>query len=113
MKKIRRILVTTLTLIVSFVFVPVAFAHPLGNFTINHYAGLRVSKDSISIDYVLDMAEIPAFQEITAFDKNGNGQPDSSEADAYHAAKCTSLQPDLSLLLNNKALNLTLESSSI
>src|SRR6266542_3427545 len=110
---VRRVFISLLTLIVSFVFVPVAFAHPLGNFTINHYAGLRVSKDAISTDYVLDMAEIPAFQEITGFDANGNGQPDSSEAEAYHAAKCTSLQPDLSLLLNNKALNLTLESSSI
>src|SRR6266498_130792 len=113
MKNIRRVFISLLTLIVSFVFVPVAFAHPLGNFTINHYAGLRVSKDAISIDYVLDMAEIPAFQEITAFDANGNGQVDSSEAEAYHAAKCASLQPDLSLLLNNKALDLTLESSSI
>src|SRR6266498_2449244 len=113
MKNIRRVFISLLTLIVSFVFVPVAFAHPLGNFTINHYAGLRVSKDAISIDYVLDMAEIPAFQEITAFDANGNGQVDSSEAEAYHAAKCASLQTDLSLLLNNKALDLTLESSSI
>ncbi len=113
MKNIRRVFIVLLTLIVSFVFVPVAWAHPLGNFTINHYAGLHVSKDAISIDYVLDMAEIPAFQEISGFDANGNGQPDSSETQAYHAAKCTSLQPDLSLLLNNKALNLTLESSSI
>jgi nickel/cobalt exporter len=41
----------------------VAAAHPLGNFTINRYAGLLVSPETLLIDYVLDMAEIPALQE--------------------------------------------------
>ena len=113
MKKLRRTGVAIVTLLVCFIFVPVAFAHPLGNFTINHYAGLLVSKDSISIDYVLDMAEIPAFQEIAIFDKNGNGQADSVEAAGYHAAKCASLQPDLNLRLNNNAVALALTSSSV
>src|SRR5215510_3564634 len=104
MKNIRRLLVSISTLLISFIFVPVVWAHPLGNFTINHYAGLHVSRDSIAIDFVLDMAEIPAFQEITTFDANGDGQADSVEAESYHAQKCASLQPDLSLLLNNRPL---------
>jgi len=113
MKNIRRLLIGLLTLTISFIFVPVAFAHPLGNFTINHYAGLHVTRASITVDYVLDMAEIPAFQEIATFDANGNGQADSAEAAAYHAAKCASLQPDLQLSLNDRALALTLDSSSV
>jgi ABC-type nickel/cobalt efflux system permease component RcnA len=113
MKRIRRIAVAISTLLICFVFVPVAFAHPLGNFTINHYAGLQVKPDSIAVDLVIDMAEIPAFQEITSFDANGNGLPDASEAAGYHAQKCTSLLPDISLLLNNKASTLTLNSSSV
>ena len=113
MKNFRRVFISLLTVVVSFVFVPAAFAHPLGNFTINHYAGLAVSKAAISIDYVLDMAEIPAFQEIATFDKNGNGQADAAEAASYHAAKCASLQPDLQLHLNNKAAVLALTSSSV
>ena len=80
MKKIRRIAVVTFTLLVCFIFVPVALAHPLGNFTINQYAGLQISRDAVVLDYVLDMAEIPAFQEISLFDSNGNGQADSAEA---------------------------------
>ena len=40
-----------------------AMAHPLGNFTINHYAGIRVTPDTVRLDVVLDYAEIPAFQE--------------------------------------------------
>ena len=113
MKKIRRIAVIVSTLLICFVFVPVAFAHPLGNFTINHYAGLQVKPDSIAVDLVIDMAEIPAFQEITSFDANGNGLADASEAAGYHAQKCASLLPDISLLLNNKSSTLTLNSSSV
>jgi hypothetical protein len=39
-------------------------AHPMGNFSINHYAGIRFAQDSIEMRYVIDMAEIPTFQEI-------------------------------------------------
>jgi nickel/cobalt exporter len=113
MKKIRRMTVVMFTLLACFVFVPVAFAHPLGNFTINHYAGLDVSPAAIAIDFVIDMAEIPAFQEITTFDANGNGVADSSEAAAYHAEKCAALQPDLNLFVNNKPLGLVLTSSYV
>ena len=40
-----------------------ADAHPLGNFTINHYLGVVVRPDAVILDYVIDMAEIPTFQE--------------------------------------------------
>ena len=39
-------------------------AHPLGNFSISHYAGLRIGPDALELRYLLDMAEIPTFQEI-------------------------------------------------
>lgn len=113
MKTIRRSLTIIFTLLICFILVPAAFAHPLGNFTINQYAGLRVRRDAIVIDYVLDMAEIPAFQEITSFDANGNGQADATETAGYHAGKCVALQGSLNLLLNNKATTLSLVSSSV
>jgi hypothetical protein len=113
MKKIHRVIVILLTLFASLALVPSAFAHPLGNFTINQYAGLNVSREKVILDYVLDMAEIPAFQEIAAFDANGNGLAEPAEAAGYHAQKCISLQPDLNLNLNNKAVALTLTSSSV
>jgi ABC-type nickel/cobalt efflux system permease component RcnA len=91
----------------------IAWAHPLGNFTINHYAGLNVSREAITIDYVLDMAEIPAFQEITLFDMNKNGQPDSSETTAYHPAKCESVRSDLTLRVDDRLVTLTPASSSV
>ena len=113
MKKLRRLLTVILTLLICFIFVPAAFAHPLGNFTINQYAGLKISTEVLVLDYVLDMAEIPAFQEISTFDANGNGQADSTESAGYHAAKCAALQSDFSLLVNQKGLPLTLASSSV
>jgi ABC-type nickel/cobalt efflux system permease component RcnA len=39
-----------------------AAAHPLGNFTVNHYAGVEVSGRTIYLHVVLDLAEIPTFQ---------------------------------------------------
>ena len=38
-----------------------AFAHPLGNFTINHLVDVRQAGDTLRIRYALDMAEIPTF----------------------------------------------------
>ncbi len=45
----------------SLVAPPLSLAHPLGNFSISHYAGLRMTREGIEVRYVLDMAEIPAF----------------------------------------------------
>ena len=40
-----------------------AGAHPLGNFTVNRYARVEASAGVLRVHYVLDLAEIPAFQE--------------------------------------------------
>jgi ABC-type nickel/cobalt efflux system permease component RcnA len=39
-----------------------ADAHPLGNFTVNHYAGIEVAGSEIYVRYALDLAEIPTYQ---------------------------------------------------
>ena len=44
-----------------------AFAHPMGNFSINHYTKLTITPKSIEVRYVIDMAEIPTFQEMREF----------------------------------------------
>ena len=40
-----------------------AQAHPLGNFTVNRYAGIELSGGRVYIHYVLDLAEVPTFQD--------------------------------------------------
>jgi nickel/cobalt exporter len=75
----------------------VASAHPLGNFTINHYAGLTIQPDSVIVDYVIDMAEIPAFQESSEIDRDGDGVLSHAELAAYAASRCEALRSGLSL----------------
>src|SRR5688572_32452349 len=65
--------------------VNICFAHPLGNFTINHYARLKIDGERIGIRYVVDMAEIAAFQELQKITAEGNGAPSPAELDAYAA----------------------------
>lgn len=48
-----------------------ASAHPLGNFTVNRYSGVELSGDRVYVAYVLDMAEIPTFQERQEIEKLG------------------------------------------
>lgn len=58
-------------------------AHPLGNFTINHFTRLELDGDRVSIRYVVDMAEISTFQELQTADTNADGSTSSAELDAY------------------------------
>ena len=41
----------------------VADAHPLGNFTVNHYAGIELAGSRVYVRFVLDLAEIPTYQD--------------------------------------------------
>jgi ABC-type nickel/cobalt efflux system permease component RcnA len=72
-------------------------AHPLGNFTINHFAALRVSPDRVDLDVVIDRAEIPAFQERQRLDVNRDGTLQPSELDGQGGIACTALRDDLHL----------------
>jgi ABC-type nickel/cobalt efflux system permease component RcnA len=47
----------------SLALAPAAAAHPLGNFTVNRYSELLLSGDQVYVRYVLDLAEIPTFQD--------------------------------------------------
>ncbi|MBW4539571.1 MAG: sulfite exporter TauE/SafE family protein [Myxacorys chilensis ATA2-1-KO14] len=96
-----------------FLWMPVADAHPLGNFTINHYAGVQVAQDDVAIDYVLDMAEIPAFQEINQIDTNHNRKPDSAETVNYPAEKCREVKSHLALQVNQQPLALSLNNAIV
>jgi ABC-type nickel/cobalt efflux system permease component RcnA len=111
--KTGRVAVILLTLVQLVSFPSTAFAHPLNNFTINHYAGLAVRRESVTIEYVLDMAEIPTLQEIAKLDANGNSQPDPAEAAPYREAQCRKLSEQTALTANGQPLLLVVNSSAI
>ena len=56
--------------IAAFLLPTLVAAHPLGNFTINHYAGLWIEPDAVLLDVVIDQAEIPAFEARQVLDTN-------------------------------------------
>jgi nickel/cobalt exporter len=56
-------LVAVLVAVVTALLAPaLADAHPLGNFTVNRYAGIEIAGDRVYVSYALDLAEIPTFQ---------------------------------------------------
>jgi len=57
----RRLAVAFLTA-VALLAPAAAQAHPLGNFTINHFARVEVSGHRLYVRYVLDLAEVPTYQ---------------------------------------------------
>jgi nickel/cobalt exporter len=91
----------------------VASAHPLGNFTINHYAGIRVAADAVTLDVVIDMAEIPTFQERQRIDTDGDGSVSDAEASRERVAACRRLAPDLHLLVGGAPLPLQLTAAGL
>ena len=79
-----------------------ASAHPLGNFTVNTYIGLRVQPDRVVIDMVVDMAEIPTVQARRAIDGNGDGEVGDAEGSAYAARTCPETADRLDLSVEGR-----------
>src|SRR6185369_14230103 len=60
-----------------------AFAHPLGQFTINHFVRVETGSDRARIHYVVDLAELSAYKEIQTADTDQNGTLSPAEMTAY------------------------------
>lgn len=92
---------------------PSADAHPLGNFTVNRYARLELYSDAVLVRYVVDMAEIPAFQEIETIDVDGDGEISESESTAYLESRAPDLRDGLTVTVDGEATDLDLLTSDI
>ncbi|MEP6758123.1 MAG: nickel transporter [Actinomycetota bacterium] len=84
-----------------------AQAHPLGNFTINLYDGLSIRAHGLDVDHVVDMAEIPAFQERTRIDTDGDGQISTSESAAYVEGACAAAADGLKVTVGGTEITPT------
>src|SRR5262245_27137746 len=86
-------------------------AHPLGNFSISQYSALRIDGYEIELRYLVDMAEIPTFQEIQ---ENGIvPKTGDSSLNTYLQRKAELLRDGLVLEVNGKRLDLREESRDI
>lgn len=70
-----------------------ASAHPLGNFTVNQYSGLRVTRTGVDVDLVVDFAEIPTFQERVS----------AANAVSWRDRECATLRQGLTLSVDGRA----------
>lgn len=95
-----------LVVLLSFLLLSVVttFAHPMGNFSINHYSKIKIGRKSIEIRYLIDMAEIPAFQEMRQFEIAP--KTDDPSASSYIARQEQLLMKGLYLESDGQAVRL-------
>jgi high-affinity nickel-transport protein len=88
-----------------------AVAHPMGNFSVNHYTKIDLQGDRLRLDYFIDMAEIPAYQEM----QQGNipADPKDQAATRYITNRGDELGRGLSVMLNGEVLPLRMVSSGV
>jgi nickel/cobalt exporter len=105
----RRLILGILT--ISLIAAGNAVAHPLGNFSINQYSAIRIGKTEIELRYIVDMAEIPTFQEI----QQTGLVPQAGDASAtsYLLHRVEALRDGLSLEVNGRRIALRTVSREI
>ncbi len=83
---------------------PATFAHPMGNFSINHYSKIIPGAHTIEVDYIIDMAEIPTFQQM----QESAVVPKAGDPSLvpYLQRESEVLKQELSLLVDGKLLSL-------
>jgi len=91
-----------------------ASAHPMGNFSVNHYSGLVVEGGRIHIRYIIDLAEIPTYQELQRAGISAAAiDPKSTAVIQYIAVRGAELAHGLLLALDGKPAALRLISSEV
>jgi nickel/cobalt transporter (NicO) family protein len=90
-----------------------AVSHPLGGFSIDHYSRLRVATDALRLRYVIDMAEIPAYQELQRADANGDATISEAERNAYLQRKVRELAAGISTTLDGEPVHWRIEYSNL
>ncbi|AXC11700.1 hypothetical protein ACPOL_2378 [Acidisarcina polymorpha] len=91
-----------------------AWAHPMGNFSVNHYSKIDLQSDRVVVRYFIDLAEIPTYQEL----QQGNIattalKPGSASGMSYVAARGTELGRGLVLEIDGQQTSLRMISSAV
>ena len=84
-----------------------ASAHPLGNFSVNHYDGLRLFPDRVENLAIVDSAEIPTLQDRPTLDTDGNGDVSTAEQRSHATAACDRLSSDVTIARDGQSLRWT------
>lgn len=96
----------TLILLFLFAFTALTSAHPLNNFSVNNFSRLEIEKNQIRLRCVLDMAEIPTFQESQQIDKDKNGVLSDIELALYLEKITAQYAANLTLLVDKQPVEI-------
>ncbi len=94
-------------------FATAVIAHPLGNFSVNQYSKLETGKSEIHIRQVMDMAEIPTFQESSRIDTDKNGTFSDKELSDYLTGITPDYLKNLVLTINGDIIPIRSETQNI
>lgn len=83
-----------------------AFSHPLGNFSSNQLVQVAVGEEEAAVTYVLDLAEIPTFQQVQRFDTDGDERIAGAEETALEQDLFADVLPELSLSVDGEPVEL-------
>jgi nickel/cobalt transporter (NicO) family protein len=89
-----------------------AFAHPLGNFSVNVSAEISISAGEVQIEHVVDLAEIPTVQIMPEIDVDDDGTLSEEELSAWAWSTARELVPDLTLAVDDDPVTLSVVSST-
>src|ERR1700683_631509 len=81
-----------------------SFAHPMGNFSVNHYSKITIGSRAIEIFYLVDMAEISTDQEIREFEITA--RPDDPSVGRYLDRQEPILRAGLSVEIDGRPVSL-------
>ena len=83
----------------------------MGNFSVNHYAKISLERDGVKITYIIDLAEIPTYQEL----QQANVTADVADpaVTRFVALRGAEFGRGLSLMVDGKRLPLRLLSSQV
>jgi nickel/cobalt transporter (NicO) family protein len=88
-----------------------AAAHPMGNFSVSHYAKLEARESGIEIEYALDLAEIPTFELLREWKLERSSPPAELERRATEQAR--EWLAGLMVTMNGKPARLRFESARL
>jgi ABC-type nickel/cobalt efflux system permease component RcnA len=83
----------------------------MGNFSISHFAGIRVEAGWVELRYILDLAEIPTFQELQA--TGIVPIPEDPRVAVYLAQKAKALRGGLIVAVNGRPIELEPQSERV
>lgn len=90
-----------------------ALSHPMGNFSINHYARFQAHGNELALRYILDFAEIPTAERMPQLDTNGDNTVNAPEKSAYLKSEAATFLRGLSLSVNGQKVALAPRKSDL